>query len=345
VHEGIVDSDTWETAQKCRKTIRRIDSLGKANPLTGKMFYADCGARMYNHRKPNSTPHYTNPNTGKTYMRSPSDVYSCSTFDNAKQKFAKSCTLHHISTKAVRELLLDTIRRVSVYVRNNEEEFIQRVREASIIQQDKIVKSHKKQIAKNTKHIAELDLLFRKTYEDNAMGRLSDERFQQLSDGFEVEQWRLKQHNDELQIEIDNYEADSVKADSFISLVKKYTDFPELSAVIINEFTDRILVYEADKSSGKRVQRVDIYLNFIGAFDVPIEEPKPTAEELEAERKLDELRAKRRVYNNRYISNVKHRVENGVLLQDLPTPQLDPQQQKNLQNKEQKTKAPTERTK
>jgi len=66
---------------------------------------------------------------------------------------------------------------------------------------------------------------------------------------------------------------------------------------------------------------------------------------LEAERKLDELRAKRRVYNNRYISNVKHRVENGVLLQDLPTPQLDPQQQKNLQNKEQKTKAPTERTK
>jgi len=318
-HEGIIDSDTWETAQKCRKTIKRTDSLGEANPLTGKMFCADCGARMYNHRKPYSTPHYTNPNTGKTYMRSPSDVYSCATHDNAKAKFVKSCTLHHISTKAVRELLLDTIRRVSVYVRENEEEFVQRLREASAIQQDKAAKAHKKQIAKNTRRIDDLDLLFRKTYEDNATGKLSDERFQQLSDGYEVEQRELKQRNAELQAEVDGYEADSVKAENFIILVKRYTDFPELNASIINEFVDRIVVHEADRSSGKRIQRVDIYFNFIGAFDIPVEESIPTAEELEAERKQDALRAKRRQYNRRHIAKVNRRVENGVLLKDAPS--------------------------
>jgi len=317
-HEGIVDYETWETAQKCRKTIKRTNSLGEANPLTGKMFCADCGARMYNHRKPYSTPHYTNPNTGKTYMRSPSDVYSCGTHDNAKQKFTKSCTLHHISTKVVRELLLDTIRRVSIYVRNNEEEFARKLREASAIQQDKAARAHKKQISKNAKRIEELDLLYRKTYEDNAVGKLPDERFLQLSSGYEAEQQELKQRNADLQTELDSYEADSVKADNFIALVKRYTSFTELTPSIINEFVDRIIVHEADRTSGKRVQRVDIYLSFIGAFDIPVEAPIPTVEELDAEHKQDALRAKRREYNRRYIEKVKRRVENGVLLKDDP---------------------------
>jgi DNA invertase Pin-like site-specific DNA recombinase len=122
-HDAIVESETWETAQKCRKTVKRTDSLGEANPLTGKMICADCGQRMYNHRKPHESPHYTNPNTGKTYMRAPSDVYSCSTHDSGKHRFEKACSLHHIRTDVVRELVLDTIRRVSGYVRGNEEEF------------------------------------------------------------------------------------------------------------------------------------------------------------------------------------------------------------------------------
>jgi hypothetical protein len=83
---------------------------------------------MYNHRKPYETPHYTNPNTGKTYMRSPSDVYSCSTHGNGRRKFEETCSLHHIGTEVVRELELDTIRRVSGYVRVNEDEFARKVR-------------------------------------------------------------------------------------------------------------------------------------------------------------------------------------------------------------------------
>ena len=309
-HEGIIDTETWENAQKLRKTIKRTDSLGEANPLTGKLFCADCGGRMYNHRKPYETPYYTNPNTGKTYMRAPSDVYACSTHSRGNRQFEKACSLHHIRTAVLRELVLDTIRQVSSYVRGSEEEFTRRVREASTVQRDDAAKSHRKRIAKNAKRIAELDVLFRKTYEDNATNKLSDERFAQLSNAYEVEQSDLKEQNAVLQSEMDSFDADSAKADKFIELVKKYTDFTELSAPMINEFVDKILVYEGDKSSGKRVQRVDIYLNFIGMFPLP--QVESDSAEIEEEQRLDALRAKRREYNRRY--QAKRKVKDRVLI-------------------------------
>jgi len=308
-HEHIIDTEMWENAQRLRKTVKRTDSLGEANPMTGKIFCADCGARMYNHRQPESKPHYTNPNTGKTYMRAPSDVYACSTHSRGNRKFEKACSLHHIRTAVVRELVLDRIRCIGDYVRGSEEDFTRRVREASTVQRDEAAKSHKKRIAKNEKRITELDMLFRKTYEDNATNKLSDERFTQLSGSYEREQADLKEQNAVLQTELDAFNADSVKADRFIELVKKYSEFPELSSPMINEFVDKILVYEGDKSSGKRVQRVDIYLNFIGNFALPITKHEPVIDE--EEQRLDALRAKRREYNRRY--QAKRKVKNRVL--------------------------------
>ena len=308
-HEGIIESEMWENAQKLRKTVKRVDSLGEANPLTGKMLCADCGARMYNHRKPYETPHYTNPNTGKTYMRAPTDVYSCSTHGKGQRGFEKACSLHHIQTKIVRELVLDTIREVSRFVRGGEEEFTRRVREASTVQRDEAAKSHRKRIAKNEKRIAELDMLFRKTYEDNATGKLSDDRYAQLSVGYETEQAELKKQTADMQAEVDAFDADGARADRFIELVKRNKDFPELTAPMINEFVDKILVYEADKSSGKRTQRVDIYLSFIGLF--PVEKMERDPYEVEEEQRLDAIRAKRREYNRRY--QARRKVKDKVL--------------------------------
>ena len=153
-------------------------------------------------------------------------------------------------------------------------------------------------------------MLFRKTYEDNATGKLNDERFKQLSDGYESEQADLKQQNVVLQSEVDAFDADSAKTDRFIELVKKYKDFPELTGSMINEFVDRILVYEGDKSSGKRVQRVDIYLNFIGMSPLPKAERDPA--EIEEEQRMDAIRAKRREYNRRY--QAKRKVKDKVLM-------------------------------
>ena len=112
----------------------------------------------------------------------------------------------------------------------------------------------------------------------------------------------MKQQNKEIQSELDSFNADSVKADRFIEIVRHYTEFEKLTTPMLNEFINKILVYESDKSSGERVQQVDIHFNFIGNFIVPREEAPPTPEELETQEKLREKRAKQREANKRWYA-------------------------------------------
>ncbi|MDL2231984.1 recombinase family protein [Ruminococcaceae bacterium OttesenSCG-928-L11] len=282
-HEAIVDQDTWDTAQKCRTVKRRTDTMGEANPLTGLLYCADCGRRMYNHR---CNPCVTKD---KRYNDRPlhkpaRNVYCCSLYQIHRQ----DCTMHYISSESVSALILETIRRVSAYARDNEEEFVAALREASSIRQADTAKAHAKRITKNRKRIAELDTLFRKTWEDNAAGKLSDKRFTQLSEGYEREQSELEQETASLQAELDSFEADNQSTGRFLELVRKYTDFTELTAPMLHEFVEKVVVHEANKSSGKREQRVDIHLSFIGVFDVPDEDAaaQEQAEQDEARRAM-----------------------------------------------------------
>ena len=282
-HPAIIDAETFEIAQRCRETVRRPDPMGESNPLTGLMFCSDCGAKMYNHRT--RPVEYTKPN-GEVRLRQGNDSYSCSTHD--KTKYNKQCTRHYIRSVVIRELVLDTIKSVSGFVKSNEEEFIKQVRERSEVKQIETMKSHKKRIAKEQKRINELNNLIRKIYEDNVSGKLTDKRFELLSSEYETEQSELEQSVITLQNEIDSFNNDSMRVDKFIEIVKRYTDFEELTTPMLYEFIDKIVVHNADKSSGERVQQVDIYLNFIGKFDAPI--PEPTPEQIAEE----ELRQKKR---------------------------------------------------
>ena len=126
--------ETWETAQRCSKTVRRTDRLGEANPLTGLVFCAYCGGKMYNHRIPHRTE-YRHPN-GKVYSRPPKDTYSCSTYSLTSRNFDRECSQHHIRTVVLWELVLDAIREASGFVKRNEAEFVRQVLEASAIRQE-----------------------------------------------------------------------------------------------------------------------------------------------------------------------------------------------------------------
>lgn len=117
-HEAIVDKETWELAQKLRKTPRRIDTMGEANPLTGLLYCADCGEKMYNHRSRGGTEN--NPY--------PSDFFDCSVYTRAHQKHSTACCGHYITTKALRTLILETIRSVSTFAISNRDEFMEKVR-------------------------------------------------------------------------------------------------------------------------------------------------------------------------------------------------------------------------
>ena len=307
-HEPIVSQETFDTVQRLRKTPRRTDKIGEANPLTGLVFCADCGAKLYNSRQ--SKEYYDSVSFGKVYKHKTSDHYTCSTYQLGSDAFKKSCSNHFIRTAVLRELVLATISEVSNYVRANEAEFVERVREASAVKQEETAKAHKKLFGRNEHRIAELDKLFQKVYEDNASGKLSDERYAMLSAAYEQEQAELKTQNAELQSHLTAYDTDSFKAERFIEIVKRYTEFDTLTNSMLNEFVERIIVHEADKSDGQRKQQVDIHLNFIGHFELPHEElPPPTAEEIEEAEKRQRQLAYQREANTRWYAKKRQEEE------------------------------------
>lgn len=290
-HEAIVDPETWELAQRLRKTVRRTDTTGVANPLTGLLYCADCGAKMYNHR---GRAQASKENRGKDPVSGlyPYDHYDCSTYALTFRHTKQECFGHYISTRDIRALLLDTIRTVSTYAISNEAEFIEKVRAASEVRQAQAAKDLKRKLNKDRKRSKELDGLIKKLYEAYAGEKISEKRFEVLSSEYEQEQEALEAAIDQEQAELDTFEADTARVDQFHELARKYTDFSVLTTPMIYEFVDKILVHAPDRSSGERVQEVDIYLKFIGKFDVPL--PDPTPEELAEMEKVRQRRAKGR---------------------------------------------------
>ena len=302
-HPPIIDPQTWETAQKCRQTIRRPDRKGKANPFTGLIFCADCGKKLYNHRKPDRE--YITK-AGETRIRKGWSNYRCSTFNLANNRFQKACSSHYINNDALQKLTLETIQSVSGFVKDRETEFVRKIREDSAIRGAETEKAHRKRITREEKRIAELDTLIRRIYEDHVKGTLTDKRFAVLSQEYEREQSELEQSIDQLKAELAAFQVDNDRVDRFLELVKRHTDFTELTPTMIAEFVEKIVVHEADKSNGEREQEVEIYLSFIGKFDVPISELAP--EEIEAEELAREKRERHREAQRKYLEKRKRKI-------------------------------------
>ena len=281
-HEAIVDKETWELAQKLRKTPKRIDTFGVANPLTGLVFCADCGEKMYNHR--------TRGNAEKGEY--PSDFFDCSTYTLGHQKRLKTCSGHYITTKALRALILETIRTASTYAIGNPDEFIEKVRSASQIRQAEEAKDTRRKLNKVRKRIAELDGIIKTLYESFAIGRISDERFDALLAEYESEQKDLLASAEEAEQKLATFEEDTARLELFLALAQKYTDFSELTTPMINEFVDKIIVHAPEKIDGDRVQEIEIYLKFIGRVDLP--EPELTPEEIAEQERLRKERLRSR---------------------------------------------------
>ena len=294
--EAIIDKETWERVQTLRKTIRRTDSIGKANPLTGLMFCADCGAKMYNHG--NARDWAGRPNGKKRPDR---DEYNCSRYDLGNQHYDKYCTTHLIRTAVVNELLLEAIKGVCDYALNNEAEFMAQVCSASEDRQEKAARSIRQRKQRNEKRTDELTRLIRKLYEDNVSGRLSDTLFEQMLRDFEAELSDLTEIVSQDQQELERISRETINAEKFLSLVRKYTDFSELTPAMINEFVEKILVHQAQGKGASRIQEIEIFFNFVGKVDIPHKEVELTEEEKAALAEQERRRAKKAEYNRRYM--------------------------------------------
>jgi DNA invertase Pin-like site-specific DNA recombinase len=276
--EPIVSRELWETAQKCRTVKRRANSTGEPNPLTGLVCCGDCGSRMWNHR-------------GKFADKYPSqDSYAC----NQYSRYPPKCTMHHISTANLRAITLDAIRTVSGFVKDNEAEFMRLVREESENRTADSLKESRRKLDRDKKRVAELDKLIKGLYEDKVGGSLSAKRFEILSLEYEAEQENLEAEIAEAEASLAAFAEDTGKAERFIEIVRKYTDFSELTASMLNEYVEKILVFEAEKINRLRKQRVEVYLNFIGRFNAPTEgEPAE-------EKPFDPVEHRREIGRNSY---------------------------------------------
>ena len=286
--DPIIDLETWQLCQKLLGTPRRCDTIEESNPFTGLVYCADCGEKMYNQRSRPFTDSVGTKHSG-------TDAYNCSTYKLSKKNKGKGCFAHHISTNSLREIVLFTVRTVSQYAIANKDDFIARVREASAVQQDNTAKELKRKLNKDKRRYEELDVLYKRLYESYAVGKISEEKFDMLSSGYEQEQKELKISISEAENAVEQFEKDSVNIDAFLSLAAKYTDFSELTKPMINEFIDKIVVHAPDRSTGERIQEVEIYLNFVGNISIPAPEPTPEElEQMEKDRYWKELYRKRR---------------------------------------------------
>ena len=295
-HEAIIDRKTWYMVQELRKTKRRIKTEGESNPFVGKIFCADCGGKM----------HYRNEGkrAGRNWrglpdgsVRTTPACYNCGNYNNSHDQSGKVCCSHNIQAKVIDQLVLETIQYACKSVRMDERAFVESIRSASEIREQSEAKKLKAALKHQEKRYAELDILLKKVYEDNALGRLPDKRYEMLSAGYEKEQAELEQSIKTCREQLTQYDEDTDRTEEFLALVHKYTDITELTPVIINEFVDKILVHKAEKIDGERVMEIEIYLNFIGKVELPAQEL--TEEELAEIKEKQRLRERNAMYQRR----------------------------------------------
>ena len=299
-HEAIIDQQTFDLVQKIRGNVRRYpDGWGEAAPLTGLLYCADCGGKMYVHRT----------NNGKRISQ-----YTCSQY--TKVPCGTLCkTQHRINEDVVLSLVSEMLKAIAEYAKHDRAEFVRVVQEAQSSQQTTEVRKQRTRLATAKQRVSELEVLLCKIYEDNILGKLSDSRYATLDAQYEKEQSELTAEIFVLEKAIKSYEKHEKDADRFIALIDKYENFDKLTIAMLNEFIEKILVHERDrKGSIQTTQEVEIYFNFVGRFVPPaFGEAELTPEELEEIRKREERKDRlHQNYLKRKASGAQKRYEDKI---------------------------------
>lgn len=251
-HEAIIEESVFEVVQRIRDGRRRLTPMGEMPLLSGMMFCADCGNKLYQVR-------------GRGWEHE-KEYFVCATY----RKIKGGCSSHQIRNAVVEELLLDGIRRVTAFARECEEDFVEMVTKKTRSELDKSMRDSRRELEQAQARIAKLDEIIQRLYEDNIEGKISDERFAKMTANYEAEQQTLEKRVTELKSIMTEEKESALNVDHFLTLVRKYTDIKELTAEIIREFVEKIYVYKAERIDGRRVQRIKIVYNCIGDFNPPV---------------------------------------------------------------------------
>ena len=252
-HEPIWTEAIAEAVKQARQSRRRPTKMGEMGMFSGMMYCADCGSILYQCRA--------------TGFRKDQEYYICSGYRKGKQVCG---TPHSIRTVILEELILQNLREIVSFARSHENRFVQIVMDMDVKERNKGLAKKRKLLSEGEKRIAELDMIFKRLYEDNISGKLTDERFHKLSTDYEAEQAGLQTQAAILREEIEEVEGKSANVDRFLSVVRQYTDIPELTPRILHEFVEKIVIHAATDPHSKinRRQEVDIYYKGIGILEM-----------------------------------------------------------------------------
>ena len=250
--EAIVSQAQWDRVQELRKNKRRPTKAERQGLFSGLLFCPDCGNKL----------HFA---TCKNFDGK-QDHYVCSSYKSGRG----TCSAHYIREDVLRELVLERIRAVNAYIRQDAESFQEEWLQCRRSDQERSIREDRKRVEQAKKRLADLDVLLSRLYEDFVLGDLSKERYKKMTADYEAEQERLKLEIEVTEEWLETQETMSADVDAFVALTQKYVDVPELTPTIVNEYIKKIEVFAPDKSSGKRVQKVKIYFNFVDDVEIPV---------------------------------------------------------------------------
>jgi len=251
-HEPIIDTQTWERVQELRKQRKRPNRYDEVGLFSGILFCADCGSVMYQQRY----------QTDKRKQ----DCYICGNY----KKRTHDCTAHFIRTDLLTAGVLSNLRKVTSYAAKHEARFMKLLIEQNEDGGKRRNAAKKKELEAAEKRIAELSAIFKRLYEDSVTGRISDERFTELSADYEAEQRELKERAAAIQAELSKAQEATVNAEKFMNVVRRHTSFEELTPTLLREFVEKIVVHECSYDENKtRRQDIEIYYSFVGKVDLP----------------------------------------------------------------------------
>ncbi|HEO3752915.1 TPA: recombinase family protein [Streptococcus agalactiae] len=279
-HEPIIDQETFDNVQRIRGNVKRYpDGWGEYHPLTGLMHCADCGSKMYVHRTSN-------------YKNIP--YYTCSAY--TKTPCGTLCpSAHRIKAEAVLNLIRETLKDIKKYLNEDNEAFIRSIQN-EMEEKEKIeIEKKRTRLIDSKGRLQELERLMCRIYEDMILNKIPNSRYEILNNQYETEQITLSKEIKDLEQQVSRYEKETDRAKKFISLISRYENFDELTTTMINEFVEKIVVHERDrKGSQTSKQKIEIYFNFIGNYELPqaelSDEEKQKLEE--EERKIKERKDK-----------------------------------------------------
>lgn len=277
-HEAIIDQETFDNVQRIRGNVKRYpDGWGEYHPLTGLMYCADCGSKMYVHRTNN-------------YKNIP--YYVCSNYK--KVPCGMLCpSAHRIKAEVVINLIQETLKDIKNYLNEDNEAFIHSIQNEMEEKEKVEIEKQRVRLINNKSRIQELERLMCRIYEDMILEKIPSSRYEILNSQYETEQRVLSKEIEDLDLAISRYEKETDKTRKFISLISRYENFDELTNTMINEFVEKIIIHERDrKGSQTSKQKIEIYFNFIGNYEVPKEElsEEERLKLEEEERKINERR-------------------------------------------------------